>query len=895
MIRMGIFISTVEKKTGVKNTKPVNSNQITIKLHYSRADGKYAGWNAWMWGAGQGGTQYDFAEEAGEQVATMTVDSRGTNYICYIVRKGNWEEQEFGERRIDVSTVASGTVHYCVTSGALEPKVVLGEDAVITNKIMAAELDYDTGKIHVTTSMGVSGDVSDLFTLLDVTGEDKTVAIEEIAADGCHFTLTVNKALDLVTLHRYRLQLAGCDYGIRTTTVYASKKFKDAFTYEGDDLGAVWTKDATAFKVWAPTAEKLAVALYKSGTAGTDDLIEKVPMTRGEKGVWSATVSGDLNGTYYTYLVTVGGGEAEAMDPYARTAGVNGNRGMVIDLPSTNPQGWGTDENPNKLKSYTDAVLYELHVRDFSIDDSAGVSAANKGKFLALTETGTKTAGGIKTGLDYLKDLGITHLHLLPVFDYASVDESKLDVPQFNWGYDPVNYNCPEGSYSTDPYHGEVRVAEMKQMVKALHDNGISVVMDVVYNHVYEAGSFGFNKLVPGYFSRQNADGSNSNGSGCGNDTASERPMVRKYIVDSIVYWAKEYHIDGFRFDLVGLLDSTTINALVDAVHVDHPDAIFYGEGWTLDTAVEPGNAMATQPNSYLTPNFAYFSDTIRNLLAGENGKTRGFVSGLTGKEDPLFHCFTGDTWWCPNPTQTVNYVSCHDNYTLMDKLSISRSDADRAELIQMNKLAAAIYMTSQGIPFIHAGEEYLREKFDANGKRVENSYNAPDSVNKIRWDVLENEETAAVRDYYKGLIDLRKAHAALRLTTKADVSANVTYRWITNELVLFDIKGKGSVPGEKADGMIIIFNATTSAKTINLYNHDVATGNWEVHVNGEKAGTVALETITDGVVEVAPISAMVLVKGKEAPQPNVRSQKKKGKKKCGLLCRVRSKLRKRR
>ena len=893
---MGIFINTAEKKTMTKTTTPVNNNLITIKLHYSRADGKYDGWNTWMWGVGQGGTQYEFAAEAGEQVATMTVDGRGNNYVCYIVRKGNWEEQEFGERRIDLSTVACGTVHYYVTSGALEPKVVLGEDAVVTNKIMAAELDYDSGNIRVTTSMAVSGDADDAFALLDSTGADQDIAITGIAADGCRFTLTLNKVLDLVTLHRYRLRLAGCDYAISTTTVYASAKFKDAFTYGGDDLGAVWTKDATTFKVWAPTAEKLAVALYKSGTAGTDDLIEKVPMVRGEKGVWSATVSGDLNGTYYTYLVTVNGGEAEAMDPYARTAGVNGNRGMVIDLSTTNPAGWSKDENPNKLKAYTDAVLYELHVRDFSIDDSSGVSAANQGKFLALTETGTRTAGGVKTGLDYLKDLGITHLHLLPVFDYASVDESKLDVPQFNWGYDPVNYNVPEGSYSTDPYHGEVRVAEMKQMIKVLHQHGISVVMDVVYNHVYEAGSFGFNKLVPGYFSRQNADGSNSNGSGCGNDTASERPMVRKYIADSIVYWAKEYHIDGFRFDLVGLLDSTTINALVDAVHVDHPDAIFYGEGWTLDTAVEPGNAMATQPNAYLTPNFAYFSDNIRNLLAGENGKTKGFVSGLTGKEDPLFHCFTGDTWWCPNPTQTVNYVSCHDNYTLMDKLSISCPDAKREELIRMNKMAAAIYMTAQGIPFIYAGEEYLREKFDANGKRVENSYNAPDSVNKIRWDVLEKAETAAVRDYYKGLIALRKAHAALRLTTKADVAANVTYRWITNELVLFDIKGKDSVPGETSDGIVVIFNATNTAKAVNLNDHNVACGNWEVHVDGRKAGTKALATITDGKVEVAPVSAMVLVKGEEHAKCCERcGAGKKPKKKCGIICRIRAKCRKRR
>jgi pullulanase len=496
-----------------------------------------------------------------------------------------------------------------------------------------------------------------------------------------------------------------------------------------------------------------------------------------------------------------------------------------------------------------------------SIDENSGISEKNRGKFMAFTEKGTKTPNGALTGLDYLKSLGITHLHLLPIYDYGSVDESKLDVPQFNWGYDPVNYNAPEGSYSTDPFNGEVRVAELKQAVKALHDSGISVVMDVVYNHVFEAGNFCFNKIVPGYFSRSNPDGSNSNGSGCGNDTASERPMVRKFIVDSIVYWQDQYHLDGFRFDLVGLLDSTTINALVDAVHVNHPDVIFYGEGWTMNTAVEPGNFMATQLNAPMTPEFAYFSDTIRDLLAGRNGETIGFVSGLKGKEEPLAHCFTAATAWCPAPTQTVNYASCHDNYTLVDKLTISKTDASAEDLVRMNLLAAAIYMTAQGIPFIHAGEEFLRTKLDENGKRIENSYNSSDFVNKIRWELLEQADRAAIIDYYRGLISFRKAHPALRLATAAEVAENVTYKWITNELVLFEIKGVGSVAGEKAETIIVIFNATTEAKKIDFTEHDIEAGEWRVYINDTHAGVNVLETITDGKVTIAPISALVLTK----------------------------------
>ena len=834
--------------------------QITVKLHYLRPDGNYAGWNAWMWTLKQGGKQCELVKEGSELVATVQVDGYTTGSVSFILRKGNWEEQEFSERRIDVSTVAEGTVHYYVKSGEYEGKLALDDDAVLTNKLLAAEFDYDSGKIRVQTSMAAYDPKADAFTLVHADGS--AVPVSEVCGDNGHYELTLDRQPSLTNLYQYRLRFHGYDYTIQANTVYASKRFAKEFTYTGGDLGASWSVNATTFKVWAPTAETVQVALYAGGTEGTDDRIETLPMTRTANGVWVATVPGDRNGQYYTYLVKRGGEEVEAVDPYARTTGVNGKRGMVIDLASTNPKGWDKDENPNPLKSYTDAVLYELHVRDFSIDETSGVSPANRGKYLAFTENGTTTPGGAPTCMDYLKGLGITHLHLLPVYDYGSVDESRLDVPQFNWGYDPINYNAPEGSYSTDPYHGEVRVKEFKQMVKALHDNGISVVMDVVYNHVFEAGSFCFNRIVPGYFSRTLADGSYSNGSGCGNDTASERAMVRKFIVESIVYWKEQYHIDGFRFDLVGLLDGDTINALVDAVHEKHPDVIFYGEGWSIPTAVEPGNFLATQPNAYRTPKFAYFSDDIRNLLAGENGRTKGFASGLTGQEDKLSHCFTGDTPWCPRPTQTVNYVSCHDNYTLMDKLITSCGNIDRKALIRMNKLAAAIYMTAQGIPFIHAGEEWLREKLDENGKRIENSYNAPDFVNKIRWDIIEKKENAETIAYYKGLIELRKAHASLRLSTKEDVAANMEYRWIANELVLFSIKGKDSVPGEVSDGIVIIFNATKSSKTVDLYAAGVARGQWEVRVNGEKAGLTRLDTVLDGKVQVEGVSAMVLTKG---------------------------------
>ena len=546
----------------------------------------------------------------------------------------------------------------------------------------------------------------------------------------------------------YTILFEGNEYPIIMPNIYSTEKFEKEFTYSGSDLGATYTPEKTTFRVWAPTADAVTLNLYGSGTPGTDDLVEQLPMTAYVNGTWIAEKEGDLNGTYYTYLVSVGGNENEACDPYARATGVNGKRAMVLDLSSTNPKGWENDTNPNAGMTYNDAIIYELHVRDLSSDESSGIQ--NTGKFLGLTETGTTTASGIPTGLDHMKDLGITHLHLLPVYDYASVDETKSDKPQFNWGYDPENYNVPEGSYSTDPYNGAVRVSEMKQMVKTLHDNQISVIMDVVYNHVYNASDFCVNQIVPGYFSRVDADGKYSNGSDCGNDTASERSMVRKYIVDSVKYWADEYHIDGFRFDLVGLIDTETINEVVTEVHKTHPDVIFYGEGWTMDTAVtKDGYKMTTQPNSTDVPGFAFFSDTLRDALKGHVFYTtrKGYVSGAADLADTVKGCFLGQADdWCTTPSQSINYASCHDNMTLLDRITKSTPGASKEDHIRMNNLSAAIYMTAQGIPFLQAGEEMLRAKIDASGDFVENSYNSPDSVNSIKWDTLED---AAYQNVY--------------------------------------------------------------------------------------------------------------------------------------------------
>lgn len=640
------------------------------------------------------------------------------------------------------------------------------------------------------------------------------------------------------------------------TDLYSTASFEEKYTYTGDDLGAAWTEEGTNFRVWAPTAESVVLKLYKSGRDDADDLIEEVRMAPDVNGTWTARKNGDLNGVYYTYSVLIDGVYREACDPYARTTGANGVRAMVVNLGKTNPKGWESDINPHAGETINDAVIYELHIRDFSSDTDSGIK--NVGKFLSLTETGTKTAGGIPTGLDHIKNLGITHLQLLPIYDFGSVDETDSQNNLYNWGYDPVNYNVPEGSYSTDPYNGETRIIELKQAVKALHNNGISVVMDVVYNHVYDAQSFCFNQIVPGYFSRVNEKGIYSNGSDCGNDTASERSMVRKYIVDSVVYWAEEYHIDGFRFDLVGLLDIETINAIVGNVHKKRPDVIFYGEGWTMPSELsKSGYTMTTQENSRYTPEFAFFNDTIRDSLKGSvfYDNDCGFISGKSGTESTVSRCFLGADTWCGSPSQTINYVSCHDNLTLFDHIQSSRPEADKKTLIKMNNLAAAIYITAEGVPFMQAGEEMLRTKIREDGSFDSNSYSSGDKVNCLKWSDLEKSSHAQVYEYYKGLIAFRREHGALRLTTAKEIDSAVeNVECSEANVIAFDIHG--GMSSEPAEELFIIFNANETDKTI-----AIPAGTWDVCINSKKAGTETLDTISGGSVTVEPISAMALVR----------------------------------
>jgi pullulanase len=556
--------------------------------------------------------------------------------------------------------------------------------------------------------------------------------------------------------------------------------YDDYPVYTGHDLGVAYSPLKTVFKVWAPRASEVKLRLYAAGDGG--EALQTVNLAKASDGTWAITLKGDQKNKYYTFQVMQDGSWLlERPDIYAKAVGVNGNRGMVVDLPSTDPANWQNDKKPVQ-KNFTDIILYELHIRDISISPNSGIK--NKGKFLGLAESGTKSPDGEKTGLDHIKELGVTDVHLLPSFDFNSVDETKSG--QYNWGYDPLNYNVPEGSYSTDPYDGNVRIKEFKQMVQALHKKGLRVILDVVYNHTSDTKGSNFNQFAPGYFYRHNPNGSYSNGTGCGNEVASERPMTRKFIIESVVYWAKEYHLDGFRFDLMGTHDIETMNQLSDALHKIDPTLFIYGEGWTAGNSPLPENLRAVKSNVSKLNQIAVFSDDLRDGLKGgwSDMKEKGFVSGNQAMTESVKFGIVASTPneqvnyksvnyskapWATEPFQTITYVSCHDDNTLFDRLKISNPASSEEDLIKMDKLANAIVLTSQGVAFLHSGAELLRTK-----QGVANSFRSPDSINQIDWS--RKTKYKAVFDYYKQLVALRKHHPAFRMPSTKMIRANLEF-----------------------------------------------------------------------------------------------------------------------
>lgn len=637
----------------------------------------------------------------------------------------------------------------------------------------------------------------------------------------------------------------------------------DKSAYSGNDLGASYSKKATTFKVWSPNAASVRVNIFEHGSDNEGDagsIMSRAMSLDKTTGVWSVTINGDLLNKYYTYSVTHGKTIKETADVYAKACGVNGQRSMVVDLSTTNPDGWENDKHV-LVQNQTDASVWEISVADFSSSESSGVSEANRGKYLAFTEEGT-TVNGVQgassTCVDYLKKLGVKYVQIMPFYDFGSVDESKNIMDQYNWGYDPVNYNCPEGSYSTNPKKGEVRIKECKQMIQALHNAGIGVIMDVVYNHTYTSDSW-FQRTVPNYYYRMNNDGTFSNGSGCSNDTASEHLMFRKYMIDSVTYWASEYHIDGFRFDLMGLHDVTTMNSIrtaLDNLYADGSGSqiLMYGEAWDMATNCDEGTVLASQKNlKQLSDRIGAFDDTIRDAIKGSTGGTDGaFVqegsrranlkTGIAGQSDTT-------TGWANVPLQCVTYASCHDNLCLYDKLVGSVYGADGKyrkryeDLVAMNKLSAAIVITSQGIPFSLGGEEFCRSK-DGD----ENSYASSRKENMLDWENVDL--YSDVIEYYRGLYKIRDAFAAFSDSTAATANSLTYLSDVPKGVMGYTIN---NTERGKWSQMCVIFNGSDSAQNVTVK------GDWVVLADNKTAGLRNIKNVTNS-VKVEAHSAVIMV-----------------------------------
>ncbi|MDR2126358.1 MAG: type I pullulanase [Prevotellaceae bacterium] len=645
---------------------------------------------------------------------------------------------------------------------------------------------------------------------------------------------------------------------IDTTTVYNS--FDDYPVYNGDDLGLTYSPKSSKFRLWSPAADSVKLNIYSNGVNGEPDAT--YVMLPDKNGTWIYKADKDLKGKFYTFQVKENGKWlAETPGIWAKAAGANGNRAAIIDFSETNPENWENDKKP-KLANFTDIIIYEIHLRDFSISPTSGI--INKGKFLSLTEQGTISPEGEKTGIDHLKELGITHIHLLPVFDFASIDETKLDENSYNWGYDPQNYNLPEGGYSTNPYEPKTRIREFKEMVKSLHSNGFRVVMDVVFNHTFFNEKSNLYLTAQKYFYRYNADGSWSNASGCFNETASERQMMRKYIVDSVKYWATEYHIDGFRFDLMGIHDIETMNAVRVALDETDSSIFVYGEGWTANSSPLAEDLRAVKRNTKQLNNIAVFCDDLRDALRGNwyNSKTGGFVSGVEGHEESVKLGITGavqhpqidyskvkysNQAYTNSPAQLINYVSCHDDLCLMDKIKeTAPPDTSIDDLLRFNKLAQTVVLTSQGIPFIYAGEEICRDK-----KGIHNTFKSPDEINRIDWS--NKTKYKDVFNYYKGLITLRKSYSSFRMNSANDVRKNLKFITTENNFIAYFIDGRAN--SNSWEDIIVILNGNRYSVDFKLLE-----GRWKLLCHD---GKINMNGITNmqGILRIEASSASILVR----------------------------------
>ncbi|MFA5719753.1 MAG: type I pullulanase [Acholeplasmataceae bacterium] len=828
-ITLGAFLTPFIKAA------PLDTKEV--HFHYYRFDDTYAPWDMWIWQSkptSEGGVSYAFEEDSdpysfGGKKVVVKLEGALSNAseLGFIVRKPDWSEKDIdNDRFISIKDQSeNGIQHVYLVQG----------DPLIGSSLTDPD---GPSKLAKFTSAYFIEDTKLFFRATEKLTQDKvkilkddielTFAFEE---KGNGYVITLNETIDFSKV--YTIEGVFSDDSINTLTVtydgiYDSSSFDEAYYYDGE-LGVIIHEDKTTFRLWAPISKNVTLNLYDSGTTtqdggSTDTPKSTHPMTKGIKGTWEVSFDENLHNTYYTYSVTNGSVTHEVVDPYAVSSGVNGRRGLVVDFGQVNPEGFKYNDRANNITNHTDAIIYELHVRDLSMHESWNGSDENRGKFLGLIETGTSYQN-LTTGFDHIKDLGITHIQLIPIFDFGVVDETKLDdktYNAFNWGYMPLHFNVPEGSYSSNPYDGLTRVKELKQVVMAYTENNIRLNMDVVYNHTGLSADSNFNLILPGYYHRKTDQGAFSNGSGTGNETASERSMMRKFMIDSLLMWTKEYNISGYRFDLMALHDIDTMNQVYDALTEIDPTIMVYGEPWMGGSSPLSASMQAGKVNLHLMQGVGAFNDDFRDAMKGSvfNKEDAGFIQGVYGaqKINRVKYGVVGGVSheqvnpsllshqkaWHTEPGKTINYVTAHDNNTLHDKLYQTNESTNQLNVIdKMLMQAYSVLLTSQGVSFIHAGDEILRSKPAKDGNGFDhNSYESPDSVNQIRWD--QKEKYTHVHNHIKGLIDIKKHYPELRLNTKEAIQSNVSFLYEEYDYVLVY-----TVHGE--NNLLIIHNTNTN------------------------------------------------------------------------------------
>lgn len=848
-----------------------------VIIHYQRQSASYNPWNVWMWYEGAAGQAYEFTKDGNTYLTDSfgaygewTLPGSGTaQSVGFIIRTANWDKDPDGDRFITQFKDVNGTptAEIWLKSGS---KFIWTKQPSSQPSLLAAQV---TGLKQLKLTFDNNVDINaekDNFTIRSASGADVAVAnwsaITGNASAG--YTVFVNLVEQVRIGTAYTIDHPV--YGLQESdlgSLWDLQTFNDQYYYSGNDLGNTYSSAHTDFRVWAPTADSVDLVTYASATTPAADGVV-YEMEQDVKGTWVKRLEGNQDGTIYVYRAHFAAKVNETIDPYARSVTINGDRGVVVDLDSTDPAGWAASTRPNNMGTTgnpTDAVLYELHVRDLSIDTTSNIPAAHKGKYKAFTYLGTKYTKGktsTLTGLSAIKDLGVTHVELLPVYDFGSVDETGAGN-QFNWGYDPKNYNVPEGSYSTNAADPKARIRELKEAILTMHNNGLRVNMDVVYNHVQDSTNFAFEKLVPGYWYRRDATGTKTSGSGCGNDTATEHPMVSKFIQDSVKYWATEYKMDGFRFDLMGLIDITTMNKIRTQLNGIDPTIIMLGEGWDMGTL--PQSIRATQQNSSKIPGIGTFNAIIRDGMKGSvwDENALGWASGRYGDFASVQSGIVGNApfpglagAWIGGiePGQTVNYIESHDNTTLADRLRKSMGmKVPMTTIAKVSKLATGMLFVSQGVPFIHAGQEFLRTK-----NFNHNSYNSTDAVNSLKWN--QRITYASNVSYLKGLLALRKAHKAFRIPEADSIVENLEFLDGTFGQIGYKINGKAV--GDSWSSIVVLANSNPT-KTASF---DVPKGTYKLVVDANTAGTKTLKTIVvkgkyTGKVTVPALSMMVLYK----------------------------------